>query len=132
MKSKIIITLVIICFSSAISLYSCSKSGDTNSTGGTGGGSGTGGTGGTSVGVDIDGMSYSPASISVKVGTTVKWVNSDYYSAHTVTSNNGTSFSSGNIPRGGSFSFTPTVAGSFPYHCLIHGVNMAGTLTVTN
>lgn len=39
--------------------------------------------------------------------------------------------SSGNIPNGGVFQHTFSTAGSFPYHCLIHGTGMAGSVTVS-
>ena len=101
-------------------IISCSKSGSTSS-----------GSTGTGVNVDMNNMLFSPSTITVKVGTPVKWNNSDYYSAHTVTSNDGTSFNSGSIAIGGSFSFTPATVGTFPYHCTIHA-GMTGTLIVTN
>ena len=80
--------------------------------------------------IGMSGSSFSPSGVSVKVGTKVTWTNNDNV-AHTVTSNNGTTFDSGTVAVGASFSFTPTVAGSFPYHCNFHG-GMAGTITVTN
>ncbi len=80
--------------------------------------------------IGMSGSSFSPSGVSVKVGTKVTWTNNDNV-AHTVTSNNGTTFDSGTLAVGASFSFTPTVAGSFPYHCNFHG-GMAGTITVTN
>jgi len=75
-------------------------------------------------------MSFSPASKTVKVGAVVKWKNSDGY-AHTVTSNDGITFDSGNISGGSIYSYTTTVDGTFDYHCTIHGLTMAGTLIVT-
>jgi plastocyanin len=111
-------------------VQSCSKSSGTAATGGT---SGTGGTGGTTVAtVDMSGMSYNPATITIKLGTSVKWNNSDYYSVHTATSDDGSTFNTGNIASGSSYTFTPAVVGTFPYHCLIHGTAMAGTLIVAN
>lgn len=128
MKSKNILSAFIFCFLFSIAIDSCSKSGATGGTYGTGGTGGTVGVGGTTV--NISGMSFSPSSITVKVGIAVKWTNNDY-TAHTVTSDDGTTFNSGNVATGGSFSFTPTVAGNFPYHCNIH-TGMTGTLVVTN
>lgn len=78
--------------------------------------------------IDIINMAF-PASTTVKVGTKVNWVNKDSF-AHTVTSDDGTTFNSGTLAGGATFSFTPTVAGSFAYHCNIHS-NMHGTLIVT-
>ena len=105
---------------------SCSKGDDSPTYGGGGGGGGT-----LPTTVNILAMSYSPANVSVKVGTVVKWNNTDAASSHTATSDNGTTFSSGLIPYGGSYSYTTVTTGSFPYHCTVHGVTMAGTLTVT-
>jgi len=74
-------------------------------------------------------MSFVPATVTVTKGTVVRWQNDDAY-AHTVNSNDGTTFSSGNINGGGSFSYTTTVTGTFNYHCLIHGLPMSGILIV--
>jgi len=70
-----------------------------------------------------------PAKITVKKGATVKWYNKDGY-AHTVTSDDGTTFDSGNLAAGATFSYTANTVGTFPYHCKVHS-NMNGTLVVT-
>ena len=70
-----------------------------------------------------------PAKITVKKGATVKWFNKDGY-AHTVTSDDGTTFDSGNLAAGATFSYTATTVGTFPYHCELHS-NMTGILEVT-
>ena len=63
--------------------------------------------------------SFSPAKLTIKVGTTVIW--RDVSSApHTVTSDDGTTFDSGTVSVGSSFRFTFKTAGSFSYHCNIH------------
>jgi plastocyanin len=68
-------------------------------------------------------FAFSPASITIKVGTIVTWTNNTG-APHTVTSDDGTSFDSGiNTPiaaSGGTFNFTFTKAGTFTYHCQIH------------
>jgi len=74
-------------------------------------------------------MAFAPSSVTVTKGTVVKWQNNDGY-AHTVNSNDGNTFSSGTINGGDSFSYTTTVAGTFNYHCLIHGLPMSGILIV--
>jgi plastocyanin len=74
-------------------------------------------------------MSFSPATKTVTKGTVVTWKNNDSY-PHTVTSNDGTTFNSGNIAGGGSYSYTANTAGTFEYHCTIHGLAMSGTLIV--
>jgi len=103
---------------------SCSKSNNSN-TGGTAGGP----VGGTGNSISIAGMAFSPSSLSVKVGATVTWKNNDGFT-HTVTSDDGASFDSGNLPAGGSFSYKTTTVGTFDYHCTIHS-GMTGTLVVT-
>ena len=73
-------------------------------------------------------MSFSPGTVTVKVGTIVKWTNSDAM-VHTATSDNGTTFDTGNISSGSSASYTTSVVGTFTYHCNIHST-MTGTLVV--
>jgi plastocyanin len=74
--------------------------------------------------------SYSPNPGAVKVGQTVAWRNADS-TPHTATADAG-GFNTGNIAAGATSSpITMTTAGSFPYHCTIHGFAMVGTLTVT-
>jgi plastocyanin len=86
--------------------------------------------GGSGNNITINSMSYSPSSKTVAKGTVVKWINNDV-SAHTVTSDDGKTFDSGNIAAGGNYSYTADTAGTFKYHCTIHGTAMAGTLVVT-
>lgn len=67
-------------------------------------------------------FAFSPASLTIKAGTTVIWKNNTTAS-HTVTSDDGKSFDSGSntpIASGMTFSFTFKTAGTFPYHCSIH------------
>jgi len=74
--------------------------------------------------------SYSPNPITVRVGQTVAW-NNDDGTEHTATADGGT-FDTGILAPGETSN--PTVmktAGSFPYHCQIHGFTMAGTVVVT-
>lgn len=115
--SVIIMSLVILTF------LSCSKS-KNDSTQQPPTGTGTG----TTTTIDIYNMAF-PASTSVKKGTIVKWLNQDGV-AHTVTSDDGTSFSSGNLAAGATFSYTTTTVGTFNYHCNYHS-NMKATLIVT-
>jgi len=102
--------------------FSCSKSSGYNSPN-TPAGSGTGS------GISMTGMTFSPVSKTVAKGTVVTWTNNDVY-AHTVTSNDGTSFDSGTVGSGKTYSYTASVAGTFNYHCTIHGMAMSGTLIV--
>lgn len=76
-----------------------------------------------------NGQFYSPSTYTVKVGTTVTWVNHDG-STHTVTSNSGV-FDSGPLPPGASFSYTFTGPGTYRYGCSYHPW-MTGTIIVTS
>jgi plastocyanin len=62
---------------------------------------------------------FSPATLTIRVGTTVIWKNRSSV-PHTITSDDGTTFDSGTIPVGGTFRHTFTLAGTFPYHCNYH------------
>jgi len=74
--------------------------------------------------------SYSPNPATVKAGQTVAWFNADSV-AHTATANAG-GFNTGNLAPGATSSaIMMATAGSYPYHCVIHGLAMAGTLVVT-
>jgi plastocyanin len=67
---------------------------------------------------------FDPASLSVKVGTTVTWTNQDA-AAHTVTSGDPSAgpsgvFDSGLIKPGNTFTHTFTTAGTTSYFCTVH------------
>lgn len=87
------------------------------------------GSGSSTNAVNIGDNFFSPSSITVSVGTTVVWHNSGSMT-HTVTADNG-SFNSGNLSPGASYSLTFNSAGTYTYHCLIHGFAMSGTVVVT-
>lgn len=76
--------------------------------------------------VSIMNFSFSPNSLTVKVGTKVTWTNHDSVT-HTVTADQG-AFNSP-VPPGGSFSFTFSKAGTYAYHCMIHP-SMTATIIV--
>ncbi len=80
--------------------------------------------------ISIQNYQYSPAQMTVGVGTTVTWINKDSVS-HTATSDNGPAqFDSGTIATNQSYSYTFTMPGTYTYHCTIHP-NMKATITVT-
>jgi plastocyanin len=79
--------------------------------------------------VAIQGFAFSPAKLTVPIGTTVTWTNMDT-AGHTVTSDNGAWPDSGTIDNGKSFSFTFKKAGKFTYHCAVHP-SMVASITVT-
>jgi plastocyanin len=72
---------------------------------------------------------FSPATITVPVGSTVTWQWNSSGVTHNVTFQDGVT--SGNMNTG-SFPRTFDTAGTFPYLCTIHGsLGMTGTVTVT-
>jgi plastocyanin len=82
---------------------------------------------------------FDPTTIDVTAGTTVVWDNAGL-GQHTVTSDDGL-FDSGQdksqwLNPGQTFSFTLTQAGTYPYHCALHGaaggIGMSGTIVVEN
>ena len=98
--------------------------------------------------VTIQDFTFSPAPLTIKVGTTVKWTNSGP-SAHTSTSDTGV-WNSGTLSApnggggygggtaGGSYQFTFTTPGTYGYHCALHPPSVpmyagfTGTITVTS
>jgi plastocyanin len=90
----------------------------------------TGGGGSNQPGLNevwLQGRAFTPATITVAVGTTVKWINKDSYT-HNVTSATGV-FNSGSMGNGAIFPFQFTAAGTYPYTCTLHP-GMAGTVIV--
>jgi plastocyanin len=76
------------------------------------------------------GMSFSPASASVKVGQTVAWKNNDAIT-HAIAQDGGAGFNTSNIAPGAtSGAVAITAAGTLGYHCTIHP-SMTGNLSVT-
>ena len=107
-------------------LASCSSSSPTY-----GGTTGTGTPGASQV--FLQNIAFNPATRTVAVGTTVQWVNQDGIT-HTVTKDSGpgAAFDT-NLSGGASFSVTFDSAGTYQYHCKIHGspgAGMHGTIVV--
>jgi plastocyanin len=75
--------------------------------------------------VVMENMAFMPAVATVRRGETVTWTNRDLFE-HTVTS---TSFDSGAIAPGRSWTMTATKAGRFAYACSLHPT-MKATLVV--
>ncbi|HLL80945.1 MAG TPA: cupredoxin domain-containing protein [Ktedonobacteraceae bacterium] len=74
-------------------------------------------------------FTFSPAALTIQPNTTIVWKNRTQ-TPHTVSSDNGTSFNSGTLAPGGSFSFTFKQAGNFAYHCQFHPY-MTASITVS-
>jgi plastocyanin len=82
--------------------------------------------------VTISGFAFSPATMTVKKGTTVIWTNQDSAS-HSVIADSSDSAggpSSSLIAQGGTYSFTFNTVGTYAYHCGVHP-DMKATVTVT-
>ena len=75
----------------------------------------------------MQGMIFNPSTLTVPVGTTVKWTNKASVT-HNVTSATAV-FSSGAMGNGATFSFQFNTAGTYPYTCTLHP-GMAGTVIV--
>jgi plastocyanin len=120
-----------------------SASGSGNTTSGYGGKYGHGGgtstptvaiTGATqtvTIVVTSSGFAFSPASLTIPVGTTVVWKNTTD-TPHTVTSDDGKTFNSGTstpVNAGSTFSFKFTAPGTYNYHCSFHPT-MTATIIV--
>ncbi len=74
---------------------------------------------------------FVPDTVTISVGNYVTWFNaSSVGAAHTSTSDTGV-WNSGNILAGNTYQRYFNTVGTFPYHCTIHGVSMAGTVIVT-
>jgi plastocyanin len=78
--------------------------------------------------VSIDNFAFAPATLTVKVGSTVTWTNHDE-EPHTVAATDG-SFHSPGMGTGATYSHTFPTAGKFDYVCSIHP-SMHGTVVVT-
>jgi plastocyanin len=76
--------------------------------------------------VTIDNFTFTPAELTVKVGTTVTWTNHDDI-PHTVVSAG--KFRSQALDTDNSFTFTFTSAGEYKYFCSLHP-HMTGTIKV--
>jgi len=74
--------------------------------------------------VTIDGAQFSPATLTVKAGDTVVWVNKDLL-AHTATETHTTKggFDSKVIQPGKSWRYVARKKGEFPYTCAFHPMN---------
>jgi plastocyanin len=72
---------------------------------------------------------FSPADITVKVGTTVSWTNSDQFT-HSVRLV-GTGQTLGILKPGDTLTHVFDKPGTYKYDCSFHPQNMHGTVTVT-
>ena len=97
----------------------------------------TGNTAPPAGGISVTNNAFSPSAKTVTVGTDVKWAwntcSSDYYSGgqtcvgHSVTFDDGTTSPTQDQ---GTFNRAFAVAGTYNYHCSVHGAAMSGSITV--
>ncbi|HUC48835.1 MAG TPA: cupredoxin family copper-binding protein [Xanthobacteraceae bacterium] len=78
--------------------------------------------------VSIDNFTFTPASLTVKAGTTVTWTNKDDI-PHGIAAANNEFKKSRALDTDDSFSFTFTTPGTYKYFCYIHP-HMVGTIVV--
>lgn len=82
----------------------------------------------TSNSISVRDNSFSPSATTVPVGTTVTWTWSGSNS-HNVTFDDGSGIKSP-TQTSGTFTRNFAAAGTYAYHCTIHGQAMSGTVTV--
>ena len=78
--------------------------------------------------ITISGFAFKPATLTVKAGTTVVWVNDD--AAPHIVADKASKFRSGTLAKGGKFSQTFAAAGTIDYFCSLHP-SMTGKIVVT-
>ncbi len=75
--------------------------------------------------INIQNFSFTPATLTIKAGTTVNWVNNDS-ATHQIQS---ADFNSEALAKGQTFSYTFDQAGTYDYSCVIHP-SMTGKIIV--
>jgi plastocyanin len=80
--------------------------------------------------IAIKNFAFSPATLTIKAGATVTWMNQDG-APHQIASDPGApvAFKSESLANGASFEFTFTQPGTYSYYCTIHP-SMKGTIIV--
>ena len=81
--------------------------------------------------IEVADFTFAPPTLTVKVGTTVTWHFDQPSAPHNVVSLTTPVLFNSGTPKGtGTYSFTFTAPGTFPYLCQIHP-SMKGTIIVT-
>jgi plastocyanin len=122
--------LLALCAVVALAAAGCgsSNSGSTSSGSSSSSSTGAASSSGGGVAIKMQNIAFDPKAVTVKVGQKVTWTNDDS-TDHNVTADSGADFKSDNFGKDGTFSFTPTKAGTVKYVCTIHP-GMVATLTV--
>lgn len=84
--------------------------------------------GADTVAVAMKDIQFAPKVVTVKVGQTVVWTNTDSVQ-HDVRALKGATFQSALFGQGGTYEFTPKKAGTVEYDCSVHP-GMVGSLKV--
>jgi plastocyanin len=125
--------LLALCTVVALAAAGCGSSNSSSTSSGSSSGASTStpaaSSSGGGVAIKMQNIAFDPKAVTVKVGQKITWTNDDS-TDHNVTANSGADFKSDNFGKGGTFSFTPTKAGTIKYVCTIHP-GMDATLTVT-
>jgi plastocyanin len=88
--------------------------------------------------VTIRDKAFHPRDVVIRAGESVRWVNRDRVT-HTVLSNPGPEgcqpaaaedFASYPLEPDKTYEYQFTKPGTYPYHCLMHGCSMSGSVTV--
>jgi plastocyanin len=81
--------------------------------------------------VEVANFAFTPATLTVKAGTTVTWHFDQPSAPHNVVSLSTPALFNSGTPKGrGTYSFTFTTPGTYPYLCQVH-TTMRGTIVVT-
>ncbi len=80
--------------------------------------------------IEIRNMAYSPATLTIKKGDTVIWVNYDKGTTHTVTSTRGNELSSSFLKIGENYTHTFNTTGKFVYYCIPHASSHGDVIVV--
>ena len=78
--------------------------------------------------ISIDNFSFTPATLTVKAGTTVTWTNKDDI-PHGIASSNNAFKKSKALDTDDGYSFTFTTPGTYQYFCYLHP-HMVGSIVV--
>ncbi|MGW6911587.1 cupredoxin domain-containing protein [Streptomyces sp. NPDC054940] len=79
--------------------------------------------------VTMSGYAYSPASLTIPVGSTVTWTNQDTAPHDVKTTSGPVAIHSPMLNKGGTWSFTFTTPGTYAYYCTVHP-NMTARIVV--
>ena len=83
--------------------------------------------------ITLSGSAFHPGTAHGTVNTLMTFRNDDGFS-HGVTRDSvpsgASNTPSANFGHNGTYTYTPAAAGTYEYHCTIHGVSMAGTLII--